>query len=92
MRLSGNIGYVERCKGSEDLGALLFKSGTTVTITDDGLVKVLYEEEGDITDRIATIAANRYEIQYHEGLDYIQRLELMSQNVLDAESLVLGVS
>ena len=92
MRLSCNLGYVERCKGSEDLGALLFKSGTKVSITDDGQVKAASLEDGDIADKIATIATNRYEIQYHEGLDYIQRLEWMSQNVLDAEKLVLGVS
>ena len=54
MRLCNGIDYVRRGKDADELSSLIFMSKTKVKITLDDLVQVWYNEEGDITDQIAT--------------------------------------
>ena len=86
MRLSGNTDYVNRGKDSDDLGALLFESGTQVKLSAEEDVIVEYIEEGDITYDISAMAVEKYNMQKYEYLDYVERLEMMCRNVLDAEA------
>ena len=89
MRLSESNDYVFRGRDSDELGSMIFESGTRVVVTPDGEVQVQYEEEGDTSYLIATMAAEEYERQNHEGLDYVENLEMMCRNVLEAEDLLL---
>lgn len=59
-----------------------------ITPDDLDLVQVWYNEEGDITDQIATRACELWETQDIENLDYVEQLELMCRNVLKAEEEV----
>lgn len=89
MRLCNNTDYVERGKDADELSSLIFRSGTKVKITPDDLVKVWNNEEGDITDKIATRADELWEPQDIEDLDYVEQLERMCRNVLKAEKELL---
>lgn len=89
MRLCDDIDYVRRGKDADELSSLIFRSETKVKITPDDLVQVWYNEEGDITDQIATRADELWESQDLEGLDYVEQLELMCKNVLKAEEELL---
>lgn len=89
MRLCKNIDYVRRGKDADKLSSLIFMSETKVKITSDDLVQVWYNEEGDITDQIATRADELWETQDIEDLDYVEQLELMCRNVLKAEEEIL---
>ena len=71
------------------MGSLIFDSGTKVIITPEGYIQVLYEEEGDITYLVSTMAAEEYEAQSHEGLDYVELLEMMCKEVLNAENILM---
>lgn len=89
MRLCKGTGYVERGKDAVVLSSLKFMSETRVKMTPDDLVQVCYNEEGDITDQIATRAYELWETQNIEDLDYVEQLELMCRNVLKAEEEIL---
>lgn len=89
MRLCNGIDYVERGKDADKLSSLIFDSGTRVKITPDDFVQAWYNEDGDITDQIATRAAELWETQDIEDLDYVEQLELMCRNVLKAEKEIL---
>lgn len=89
MRLCNGTGYVERGKDAVVLSSLKFMSETRVKMTPDDLVQVCYNEEGDITDQIATRAYELWETQNIEDLDYVEQLELMCRNVLKAEEEIL---
>ncbi len=89
MRLAGNTDYVRRGKDADELSSLKFRSETKVKITPDNLVQVWYDEDGDITDQIATRASELWDEQDTDELDYVEQLELMSKNVIQAESEIL---
>lgn len=89
MRLCNGIDYVERGKDADKLSSLIFDSGTRVTISPDDFVQLWYNEDGDITDQIATRAFELWETQDIEDLDYVEQLELMCRNVLKAEKEIL---
>lgn len=89
MRLCNNIGYVRRGKDADELSLLIFMSETRVKITPDDLVQVWHNEEGEITDQIATRAEELWKTQDVEDLDYVEQLELMCRNVLKAEEEIL---
>lgn len=91
MRLCDDIDYVERGKDADKLSSLTFESEASVKIAPDQLelVKVWYNEEGDITDQIASKACELWENQDIEDLDYVEQLELMCRNVLKAEKEIL---
>lgn len=89
MRLCNGTDYVRRGKDAEELSFLAYKTETKVKISPDNLVQVWYMEEGDITDKIATRAEELWEQQDVEGLDYVEQLEIMFKNVIQAENELL---
>ena len=86
MRLSNSTDYVRRGKDAEELSSLVYKTETKVKITPDNLVQVWYIEKGDLTDKIATRAAKLWEDQNTDDLDYVEQLELMFKDVIEAEN------
>ncbi len=89
MRLAGNTDYVFRGKDADELSSLKFKSETEVGLSPDKLVQAWYEEDGDITCQIAKRASELWIEQDTDNMDYVEQLELMCRNVMQAEKEML---
>ena len=89
QRLSNDMSYLRRGKDAAELSSLLFKSGAEVGITSDGKTHFWYIEEGDISNKVTDLAAELFDSQVTDSLDYIEKLELMCNDVLKAEEELL---
>lgn len=89
LKLTGDMKYLRRGKDAAELSSLFFRSGTKVKITSEGLAQFWYDEEGDITDQIATRASEILDSQETDDMDYVEKLEVMCRDVLIAEKELL---
>ena len=85
MRLLGNTDYVKRGKDADELSSLTFKSGTMVKVTPNDLVEAWYYRDIPLTEKIANRAVEIWKTQDVSTMDYVEQLELMCRNVLQAE-------
>ena len=89
QRITGDTTLINRGKDAGDLSSLVFKSGTEVKLTPEGDIRCLFEEEGDVTDQIATRAVGIFDEQDTSGMDYVEKLEIMCRDVIKAENEIL---
>ena len=85
LRLSGTTKYVKRGKDADELSSLTFKSGTMVKISPNDLVEAWFYKDVPLTETIANRAVEIWKTQDISAMDYIEQLELMCRNVLQAE-------
>ena len=88
-RLCGTTRYVNRGKGTEDLSCLLLDSKIGIKLTSDHDIVLIKTEDNAMVEEICNCVKYDYNQHNLDGLDYVEKLEVMCRYIIEAEKIVV---